>query len=64
MKVGQLTLPNLTLKFGVESKPPDIFELYESVFLLRETVSVPLYLSVTPEIPIFSLVEELAFSAL
>ena len=35
---------NLTLKFWVESKPPDIAELYESVFLLRETVSFPLHL--------------------
>ena len=64
MKVGQLTFSKLTLKFWVESKPPDIAELYESVFLLRETVSFPLYLSVNPEIPIVSLVVGLTFSDL
>ena len=46
---------NLTLKFRVESNAPDIFGSYESVFLVRETVSFPLYLSVTPEIPTVSL---------
>ena len=38
---------NLTLKFWVESKPLDIVELYESVFLLRERVSFSLHLFVS-----------------
>ena len=64
MKVGHLTLSNSTLKFWVESKPPEIVELYESVFLLRDKVSFLLYLSVTPEIQIVSLVVRLTFSDL
>ena len=50
--------------FSVESKPPDIAKLHKSVSLLREIVSFLLYLSVTPEISIVSLVEELIFSDL
>lgn len=65
--LGALTkvnLSNSTLKFLVESKHFGIVKLYESVSLLSEAVSFPLYLFVTPEIPNVSLVEEMTFSYL
>lgn len=57
-----INLSNSTLKLLVESKHFGIVKLYESVSLLSETVSFPLYLFVTPEIPNVSLVEEMTFS--
>lgn len=59
-----INLSNSTLKFFVESKHFGIVKLYESVSLLSEAVSFPLYLFVTPEIPNVLLVEEMTFSYL